>query len=912
MVGVMLRNRRLRTWLLLLILVAVLPGIALLLYSHARDQDEALQRTQQDLEAVAGLAAASLEQSVEGVRQILGTIASGPSVRRSDLGQLCQEFIGNVAAASPNYTSIGVLDLQGDLRCVGPASIARFNARDRAYFSETLRTEAFTIGEFVTGRGSGLKALAFAVPIYDYANQLKGVAYVGLDLTRVDQRLKDLKLPGAMRVYLVDSAGVLLASTQETADAIGEPQLDAGLRKSVLSGRLGEFDTTTALGERLLHVLVPVGTQMPPRLLVAVSAYQDQVLGPGIAQLRRNLAVLLASTLVGVAFALWLAHRQVAQPMAQLLDRMHDAGRGAPDTGAPASAADLSASVEFLELHTGLSRMLEQLQLQKAAVMSSTDGIVICDAGQPELPMVYVNPAFERMTGYTAAEVQGRNCRFLQGDDREQPGLEELRLALRENRPGEATLRNYRRDGSLFWNSLRLAPVRDAAGRVTHFVGIQTDVSERVRYEEELARRAHHDMLTGLPNRQLLEDRLAQAIHKAQRSGARFSVAFIDLDNFKTFNDSIGHTAGDEVLRVAARRLLSSVRPGDTVSRLGGDEFVVVLDGIGEQTGLEEAIGRLRTALAEPLELQGKDYFIAASIGLAIFPRDGTTVMELIQRADFAMYKAKADGRGVVRSYQPELYAGGEQRLELTRALRKALIQQEFVLHYQPQRDTWSGQLCGFEALIRWQRPSGELVSPLQFIELAEQTGVIVPLGEWVIEEACRQNQQWRQDGLCDVPVAVNVSAIQFKQSDLVAVIDRVLAQTGLPAALLHLEITESVLMDQPEVFVRTLEAIKSRGVRVALDDFGTGYSSLSYLKRFPVDYVKIDRSFVRDITTDPMDAAICGAIIAMAHQMNMRVIAEGVETHAQADFLRDKGCDVLQGYLVGKPVAAAALWTPA
>lgn len=901
----MLRSIRLRTWLLLLTLVAVLPSIAWLSYSHDRDQADALRRTQQDLQAVAGLAVASLEQAIEGARQVLGTIAAGPSVRRSDLPQLCQEYVANVAAVSSAYNSIGVLTLEGELRCVGPATTARFNASDREYFREALRTEKFTIGEYVFGRASGRPALAFAMPVYDYGNQLKGVSYAGLDLIRLDQRLKELRLPRVIRADVVDDRGLLLASTQSPVEAIGRPIADAGLREAVLQRRQGVFETVSDAGAQLMHVLAAVDESERPRVYVAVSADREQVLGTGLAQLRRNLGVVLSGTLLGLAFALWLAHQQVTEPMRQLLSRMQAAGRG--EDGA-SSGPRTSASLEFQQLHAGLSRMLERLTLQRAAVEATIEGIVICDATQPDYPMVYINPAFERMTGYSAKEVLGRNCRFLQREDRAQPGLEELRLALREQRTAEVTLRNYRRDGSLFWNDLRLAPVRDSQGRVTHFVGVQTDVSERVRFERELAHRAHHDTLTGLPNRQLLEDRLAQAIHQGQRSGARFTVAFIDLDNFKTFNDSIGHAAGDEVLKAVASRLSTAVRPGDTVSRLGGDEFVVVFDGLGESAELMQAVERLRTGLTEAVELQGKDYFVAASIGLASYPRDGLTAMELIQHADFAMYRAKADGRGVVRSYQPDHNVGGEQRLELTRDLRKALGRQEFELHYQAQTDTVTGELVGFEALIRWRR-GGELVSPLQFIELAEQTGVIVPLGEWVLEEACRQNQQWRTAGLCHVPVAVNVSAIQFKQSNLVEVVERVLLRTGLPPPLLHLEITESVMMDQPELISGTLAALRACGVGVALDDFGTGYSSLSYLKRFPVDCVKIDRSFVRDITTDPMDAAICGAIIAMAHQMSMRVIAEGVETEAQADFLRAKGCDVLQGYLVGRPVPAYALW---
>ena len=551
------------------------------------------------------------------------------------------------------------------------------------------------------------------------------------------------------------------------------------------------------------------------------------------------------------------------------------------------------------------SAATEALRLTQAAVESSSDGIVICDAQMPDLPLVYVNPAFERMTGYSSVEAIGKNCRFLQLGDSEQPGLNEIRAALREHRTGEATIRNFTKDGAVFWNSLRVAPVHDARGNVTHYVGVQTDVTERIQYEQDLAHRAHYDALTSLPNRQLLEARLEQAITAAQRHETLVGVAFLDLDNFKTFNDSIGHAAGDEVLRMVAARMVECVRPTDTVARLGGDEFVLVMGGLGEPDELKSVISRIQAQLAQPMQLEGKEYFAAASIGLAVFPRDGGTAEQLIQRADFAMYKAKEDGRGVVRTYQPSLDLRGGDRLELERALRQALMRNEFTLHYQPKCDSHTGELCGVEALIRWNHPERGMVPPIQFIALAEQTGVIVPLGEWVLEDACRQNRLWRESGICSVPVAVNVSGIQFKQGSLLTTITDVLERTGLEPQGLHLEITESVMMSDPEGFIRTLNALRAIGVRIALDDFGTGYSSLSYLKQFPIDYVKIDRSFVRDITTDPMDAGICSAIIAMAHNLGMQVIAEGVETQEQADFLRRGGCDQLQGYLVGRPQTA-------
>ncbi|MCU7376254.1 EAL domain-containing protein [Paucibacter sp. O1-1] len=549
----------------------------------------------------------------------------------------------------------------------------------------------------------------------------------------------------------------------------------------------------------------------------------------------------------------------------------------------------------------------QTLRLQREAMAASSDGIVIADAIAPDMPVVYVNAAFERMTGYAAAEALGQNCRFLQGTESAQEGVQAMRAALHERRACEVILRNYRKDGSLFWNNLRLAPVVGANGQVTHFVGSQTDVTERIRAEQELAHRATHDGLTGLPNRELLEDRLQHAIAQASRGDGRIGVAFVDLDNFKMFNDSIGHTAGDTVLKTVGDRLRTCLRSGDTVARLGGDEFVIVIEQLDDDAMLHDVGQRVLSAVAQPITLDGQAYEVGCSVGLAVYPRDGATPGSLIQHADFAMYKAKEDGRGVLRIYEPKFDARHADRLNLEVALRQALTRKEFVLFYQPKCDTASGRICGAEALVRWHHPERGLVPPLQFIELAEQTGVIVPLGEWVLEEACRENQRLREAGLSDFAIAVNVSAIQFKHANFMDMIRRALAETGLSPAGLSLEITESVMMSDPETFTTTLRDLRALGVKVALDDFGTGYSSLSYLKRFPIDQVKIDRAFVRDITSDAADAAICSAIIAMAHSLGMGVVAEGVENSEQVAFLRGRGCDELQGYYLSKPLAAPA-----
>lgn len=636
-------------------------------------------------------------------------------------------------------------------------------------------------------------------------------------------------------------------------------------------------------------------------------ANEEEILEPGLRRLREQLFALVGSGLFGVLVAWVVAQQKIARPMKRLVERMNRAGHGESTSGFE-HVEEPPSSREFNSLNESLVAMLEKLQLQQAAVASSIDGIVICDARQKDLPMVYVNPAFEQSTGYPAAEALGKNCRFLQGNDHDQPGLRELRLALAEHKEATVTIRNYRRDGTMFWNSLRVSPVRNTRGVVTHFVGVQTDVTDRIQKEDELARRAYHDWLTGLPNRKLLEDRITQSIERSKRENFEFSVAFIDLDNFKVFNDSMGHRAGDSVLVEIAKRLAHSVRSEDTVCRIGGDEFVVVYAGLSDSVLLHEALERLQRCLMEPLVVDDRECLVAASIGLAIFPRDGESAQTLLQHADVAMYKAKSDGRGVVRAYTPSLDSGSVEKLELANSLRRGLINKEFELHFQPKVMAASGQLVGFEALLRWRHPTMGLVSPQQFIPLAEQTGLIVGIGRWVLEETCRQVQQWRTDGVMDVPVAVNVSAIQFRQDDLGKTIAEVLAHSGLPPDRLHIEITESVMIDGHDDLYRVLTEIRAQGIKVALDDFGTGYSSLSYLKRFPVDYVKIDRSFVRDIATDPADAAICSAIIAMAHILGIQVIAEGVETLEQAVFLRSKQCDDLQGYFIDKPRKADEL----
>lgn len=547
------------------------------------------------------------------------------------------------------------------------------------------------------------------------------------------------------------------------------------------------------------------------------------------------------------------------------------------------------------------------LRLRDRAVEASVNAIFITDHRAADEPIVYVNPAFERITGYGAAEAIGRNCRFLQGEDHEQPGVRHIREAIRALRPDQAVLRNYRKDGTMFWNELRIAPVSSPGGEVTHFVGILQDVTETKRYQEQLEHQATHDTLTGLPNRSLLLDRLNRAILQAKRDSRSVTVAFLDLDGFKNVNDGMGHAAGDRLLEVVARRLEQCVRSTDTVARLGGDEFVLVLGAQERSSTTASELQRVLDAVSRPLQLDGRELYVTASLGASVYPRDGEDAESLLQNADTAMYRAKDLGRNTFQSYSGEMNQQLDRRLALLARLRHGVERKEFTLHYQPRVDLRSGRIVGVEALVRWQHPQLGMVSPADFIPLAEESGLIEPIGDWVLRTACLQAKAWRDMGLAPIQMAVNLSARQFRRPGLAAWIAQTLHETQLRGEWLELELTESLLMQDADGAERTMRQIKDLGVSLAIDDFGTGYSSLSYLKRFPVDHLKIDRTFVRDLPAATGDAAIARTVIALGQILSMQVIAEGVETREQAVFLRDEGCDEIQGFYFSRPLSAQA-----
>ena len=547
----------------------------------------------------------------------------------------------------------------------------------------------------------------------------------------------------------------------------------------------------------------------------------------------------------------------------------------------------------------------EAMQWRDRAIESSVNAIVITNHTLPDNPIEYVNPAFERITGYTAAEVIGRNCRFLSANDSDQPEIKTISAAILDQRECRVVLRNYRKDGSLFWNDLSIAPVSNHAGRITHFIGVQNDITELKRYEDELKHHANYDALTGLPNRSLLQDRLKQAIAVARRQNHSVAVAFLDLDRFKIINDSLGHDAGDRLLQTVAKRIESCLRQFDTVARYAGDEFVLILYDQVNKNVISALLQRILDNVCKPFQLDKQDVYVTCSIGVSMFPQDGRELGILLKNADAAMFRAKERGRNNFHFYTAEMNSRGTEHLSLENDLRRAFERGELLLHYQPQVDLPSGCIVGAEALVRWQHPQKGMIPPSRFIPLAEEIGLILPLGEWVLQTACAQNRAWQDAGLPPITMSVNVSVRQFMQKDLIGSLAKIIEASELDPQQLELEVTESLIMHNAEAFVATLHELRAIGIKLAIDDFGTGYSSLNYLKQLPVDRLKVDQSFVRDIFQDAGGATIAEAIITLGHSLGLKVIAEGVETGEQLNFLRHKLCDQFQGFYFSRPLPA-------
>ncbi|ADK84163.1 diguanylate cyclase/phosphodiesterase with PAS/PAC sensor(s) [Desulfarculus baarsii DSM 2075] len=554
---------------------------------------------------------------------------------------------------------------------------------------------------------------------------------------------------------------------------------------------------------------------------------------------------------------------------------------------------------------TGIRASEEQMRLLARVFENTVEGIIVTDAdGVIEM----VNAAFCAITGFDAAEAVGARPSILSSGRHDAEFYQRMWRSLADQGHWQGEVWNRRKNGEAYPEWLTITAIKDKSDRTTHLVGVFHDITEAKRNEERITHQAYHDALTGLPNRQLFNDRLAMAIAQAHRGGHGLALLFLDLDNFKNINDSLGHAVGDMLLQAVAQRLTRWLREEDTVARLGGDEFVMLIQGASDPDYIMQVARRILDSMSQPFAVGPHELYVTASIGVTIHPHDGHDAQTLVANADLAMFRAKDEGRNNIKLFTPAMNAKVMRRMELEANLRKALEREEFEVFYQPKVELRSDKVVGVEALVRWRRPDSVVVSPDEFIPICEETGLILPLGKWVLEQACSRAKYWHDMGFDGLNVSVNLSPRQFQDNHLVDHVGEILAQTGLAPHCLELEITEGVVMHSVDEAIETMNRLSSMGVRLSLDDFGRGYSSLYYLKRFPMSSLKIDRSFVADIATDPDDASIVNTIISMSRSLNLQVVAEGVETKEQLDFLRSKRCDQMQGYYFSRPLPAREL----
>lgn len=580
------------------------------------------------------------------------------------------------------------------------------------------------------------------------------------------------------------------------------------------------------------------------------------------------------------------------------------------------SFADILSSIQYEYLHQletalsqrneALSKSESSLQLAHRVIEASREGIIITNA---KAEIEHVNPAFTLVTGYQPHEVLGKNPSMLASGRHGSAFYARMWQTLQKDGFWQGEIWNRRKDGEIYPEWLRINSVKDVSGSIHHFTATFSDISERKKAEARINNLAYFDNLTGLPNRQLVLDRMNIAVAGAHRHGGRLSLMVLDLDNFKRINDSLGHSVGDDVLAEIARRLSDCLREGDTVARLSGDEFCILLTDLADIDDSIDMARRLTDVVKKPIACDAaKDLVVTTSIGISVYPEDGNTVDHLLKNADIALNRAKELGRSSFQMYSSAMNAQSLQRLAMESSLRHALERQEFEVRYQIKVSATTGMASGMEALLRWHNSDMGMVSPDDFIPLAEDTSLIHSIGAWVLEEACRQTKEWQDAGLAAIPIAVNISPLQFHRRDLFTVTKDILDRTGLDPRYLELEVTETALMQNKELVVATMNRLKALGIGFSVDDFGTGYSSLAYLKQMPIDTLKIDRSFVMDMAEDNDDAAIVSTIIAMAKRLGLSVIAEGVETLEQIRLLRTEHCDDLQGFYFAQPLPAGEI----
>jgi diguanylate cyclase (GGDEF)-like protein/PAS domain S-box-containing protein len=897
-----MRISSIQTHVLLLVLAVSIPLAAFVGFGIYSDMQQTISHTKASLRVMTSTMVRNTGRTIDEAHQVLERLAVRPLVRRMD-PKHCDPILNDLKYVNPGYANLGYLNLDGLVICsaVPQPGGKPVYVGDAPWFQNFMKERSFTIGEPFFGPITHKWVSVLSLPIWNERHEMLGAIVIPLDLKAFDPDIPTKTLPEGTRFGFIREDGILVWRNTDPDELIGT-RLKAEGAKLAIEVRDGEFESTGTDGVLRYYAVLPIPeTNWIAFMGVPASTVYAEGKQRAIGATAIALGAIVLLYLAAIAIA-----RRITRPVAELDRVTRRLQEGDYDVRATVSGPREIAAVaqEFNTMIDTQRHSVEQLRIA-AAAFESQESLMITDA---DGVILRVNRAFTETTGYPAEEVVGQTPRLLKSGRHDAEFYRTMWESLLRTGTWQGEIWDRRKNGQIYPKWLTISAVKGDDGVITHYVGSHFDITERKASEEKIQHLAFYDHLTDLPNRRLLLDRLNQALAFSARSRRAGALLFIDLDNFKNLNDTLGHDMGDMLLQQVTQRLESCIRRGDTVARLGGDEFVVMLLDLSEQpieaAAQTEVIGeKILNALGLPYPLATQAYHCTASIGVTLFDSNLQSTDELMKQADIAMYQAKKAGRNALRFFDRQMQENISARVSLENELHDALEFRQLHLHYQIQVDNAYKPL-GAEALIRWIHPRRGIVLPAQFVPLAEESGLILPIGLWVLDAACGQIKAWEKDVITrDLTLAVNVSAKQFRQVDFVTQVQSAIQRHSIRAALLKLELTESLLQEDIDVTIATMNALNEIGVQFSLDDFGTGYSSLQYLKRLPLHQIKIDQSFVRDIERDGSDIAVVRATIAMARSLELDVIAEGVETEEQRQVLLRNGCSSYQGYLFGRPV---------
>ena len=904
-----------RLWLT--IAIAVLPVLLFVFFDFHERREQAVAETRAEITLRLADANREAQAAHRAVALVLRIMARSNDLQALDSAQ-CSGIAGRLLESLDGFANIGAALPDGEIFCSGRPMSAPVTVIDRAWFRTSLDSDEISPGEFVIGRVSGTPGMAFGYPLRAADGTLRAVIFATITVAWFDRLIEGFRLPEGWEASVISNSGLVLAHQPERAPegwrAHKVPATTLARMAAVVRDEGGIAELAGIDGvQRLYGIGVP--DFAPGSGFFAIGAPLERSLEAAGQRLLMYLALVAAIALASALIARLYIYRLIEVWATRVRGAIAEIAAGRRDAriGQATGVAELDALSEGIDqMALEIGKREGELQRLSMVIEQSPESIVITDTAGC---ILYVNEAFQRITGYARDEVLGRNPRILNGGLTPRATYEQMWATLLAGEVWRGEFHNVRKDGSAYLELATIAPIKDAGGTVTHYVAVKEDITQRKQSEALLHRLAYFDALTGLPNRALLHDRIAQAIRSGVRRESFGMLMLVDIDRFRQLNDTLGHAAGDRLLCEVAARLRASVREEDTVARHGDDDFAVLVERIGETEAdalshAEHVARKLQRALQQPYVLGGTEgdrHFATLSFGISLF-HDGVSSLEsLLKQAEVALYRAKQDGRDIVRFFNPEMQAVVDAHARLEARMHEALEANAFRLFFQPQVNR-RGVVIGAEALLRWPLDGGAMVSPAEFIPLAEDTGHIVRLGLWVLRSACAQLARWQMNETTrHLKIAVNVSARQFHQPDFVASVKDTVRAAGVDPCRLELELTESAILSDMDETIRRMNELRALGIRFALDDFGTGYSSLSYLKRLPLDQLKIDQSFVRDMAEDEGSEAIVLAILSLSHALGLEVVAEGVERPEQRDFLRHHGCDCFQGYLFGKPLPMEA-----